>query len=166
MKFQNHSISSKVLHAYGPQRCCCKLIRSFTVNVLKFRTKLNNSKVNKVIYLSLPIYSLGFKALASIVFDIFCCQDFIHIFSKRHNSEQGHNPDEKKKYLSPIFCIRKTYMKFQNHSMNSSKVLLCIKQEAHGPQRCGCCKLIRSFTVNVLKFRTKLNNFSSCCSKF
>ena len=38
-----------------------------------------------------------------IVFEIFYCQDFIHIFSKGHYSEKGHNPDEKKKYVSPIF---------------------------------------------------------------
>ena len=30
------------------------------------------SKVNQVIYSSLPIYSLNFKALATIVFEIFC----------------------------------------------------------------------------------------------
>ena len=54
-------------------------------------------------YLSIPIYSPGFKALASIVFEIFCWQDFIHIFSKSHNSGKGHNPDGEKKYVRAIF---------------------------------------------------------------
>ena len=62
-----------------------------------------SSKVNQVVYSSLPVYSSSFKALASIVFEIFCWQDCIHIFSKGHNSEKGHNPVKKKKYMSAIF---------------------------------------------------------------
>ena len=43
------------------------------------------------------------KALASIAFEIFCWQEFIHIFSKGHNSGKRHNPDKKKKHVSAIF---------------------------------------------------------------
>ena len=87
------------------------------------------SKVNQVIYSSIPIYSPGFKALASIVFEIFCWQYFIHIFSKGHNSGKGHNPDGKKISFS-YFIMRNPYMKFQNPSMHGSEVVLCIKKHA------------------------------------
>ena len=80
------------------------------------------SKVNQVIYSSIPICSPGFKALASIVFEIFCWQDFIHIFSKGHNSGKGHNPDGEK-YVTGIFSweIHIT-MKSQNPNMHCSEV--------------------------------------------
>ena len=62
-----------------------------------------------------------FKALASIAFEIFCWQDFIHIFSKSHNSKKGHNPDGKKKYVSAIFS-------WTNHIWNF-KTLACMVQK-------------------------------------
>ena len=85
------------------------------------------SKVNQVIYSSIPIYSSGFKALASIAFEIFCWQEFIHIFSKGHNSGKGHNPDGKKIRVS-YFFMKNPYMKFQNPSMHGSEVMLCTKK--------------------------------------
>ena len=51
-----------------------------------------------------------------------------YFFSKYHNSGKGHNPDEKKKYVSAIFFMGNPYMKFQNPSTHSSKVMLCIKK--------------------------------------
>ena len=61
------------------------------------------SKVNQVIY-SLPqTYSSNFKALASVVFEIFCWQNFIQFFSKGHNSGKGHNSD-KNKNMCQLFC--------------------------------------------------------------
>ena len=60
-------------------------------------------KVNQVDYSSLPVNSSSFKALASIVFEIFCSQDCIHIFSKGHNSEKGHNPVKKKNMCQLFF---------------------------------------------------------------
>ena len=47
------------------------------------------SKVNFIIYSSLSIYSSIFKALASIVFEIFHCQDFIHIFQRAKTQVRG-----------------------------------------------------------------------------
>ena len=52
------------------------------------------SEFNQVIYSSLPIYFSNFKALASIGFEIFCRQDFVHIFLKGHNSGKGHYLDK------------------------------------------------------------------------
>ena len=46
--------------------------------------------------------------------------------SKGHNSGKGHNPDGGKKCVS-YFFLRNPYMKFQNPSMHSSEVMLCIK---------------------------------------
>ena len=86
-----------------------------------------SSKVNQVVYSSLPVYSSSFKALASIVSEIFCWQDFIHIFSKGHNSEKGHNPVRKKIRVS-YFFMRNQYRKFQYSSIHGSEVIVCIKK--------------------------------------
>ena len=59
-------------------------------------------KFNQVIYSSSPISWPSFKPLAQIVFEIPCWQDFILIFSKRHNSRKGDN-STRKKYGSAIF---------------------------------------------------------------
>ena len=127
MKFQNPSMhGSKVTLCIKKHATykCPKLQRAITHDIF-FRIY---SKVNQVIYSSIPIYSQGFKALASIVFEIFCWQDFIHIFSKDDNSEKGHNPDgEKKQQVSYLF-MRNPYVKFQNPSIHGSEVMLCIKK--------------------------------------
>ena len=54
------------------------------------------SKVDQVIYSSAPTIIPNLKALAQILFEIFCTQDFQILFSKGHNSEKGHNSDMKK----------------------------------------------------------------------
>ena len=61
------------------------------------------SKLDQVIYSSAPISIPNMKALAQILFEISCTQDFQILFSKGHNSEKGHNSDMKKKYGSTIF---------------------------------------------------------------
>ena len=86
-----------------------------------------SSKVNQVIFSSLPVYLSSFKALASIDFEIFCLQYCIHIFSKGHNLEKGHNPVKKKIRVS-YFFMRNPYKKFQNSSVYGSKVMLCIQK--------------------------------------
>ena len=43
------------------------------------------------------------KALAQILFEISCTQDFQILFSKGHNSEKGHNLDMKKKNMGQLF---------------------------------------------------------------
>ena len=58
------------------------------------------------------------KALAQILFEISCTQDFQILFSKGHNSEKGHNLDMKKN-TGQLFFL---YMKFQNPSIHCSKV--------------------------------------------
>ena len=57
----------------------------------------------------------------------------IHIFSKGHNSGEGHNPVEKKnnkkkQYISVFFFMMNPHKKFQNSSMHVTKVMLCIKK--------------------------------------
>ena len=61
------------------------------------------------------------KALAQILFEITCTQDFQILFSKGHNSEKGHNSDMKKIRVN-YFFMRNTYMKFQIPSMHHSEV--------------------------------------------
>ena len=60
------------------------------------------------------------KALAQILFEISCTQDFQILLSKGHNSKKGHNSDMKI-YGSTIIFMRNMYVKFQNSSMHHSK---------------------------------------------
>ena len=63
------------------------------------------------------------KALAKVLFEIFCTQDFQILFSKGHNSKKGHNSDmTKNTSLSFFSCQRNWYMKFQIPSIHRSKV--------------------------------------------
>ena len=64
-------------------------ISKFCIFVKKFDRKF--SKVNQVIYFSAPTSVSNMKALASILFEISCTQDFQILFSKGHNSKKGHN---------------------------------------------------------------------------
>ena len=61
------------------------------------------------------------KALASILFEISCTQDFQILFSKGHNSKKGHNLAIQKIWVN-YFILRNVYMKFQNPSIHCSKV--------------------------------------------
>ena len=67
------------------------------------------SNVNQVIYFSLTFYSLGFTTLASKVVEILCWQDFIHIFSKGHNSGKAYNLDKKKSTCQLFFPEESIY---------------------------------------------------------
>ena len=53
-------------------------------------------KVNQVIYSAAQTSIPNIKALAEILFEISCTQDFQILFSKGHNSEKGNNSDMKK----------------------------------------------------------------------
>ena len=79
------------------------------------------SKVNRVISSSAKISIPNMKAVAQILFEISCTKDFQILFSKRHNSEKGHNLGMKKYYGSTIF-MRNLYMTFQNPSIHRLKV--------------------------------------------
>ena len=67
------------------------------------------SKVDQVIYSSAPTFILNLKALAQILFEIFCTQDFRILFSKGHNSEKGHNSDMRKNTGQIFFHEEYTY---------------------------------------------------------
>ena len=60
-------------------------------------------KANEVIYSSLPIHSSTFKALASIVFELFCWQDFSHFVFQRAITQKRGTILMRKKYVSAIF---------------------------------------------------------------
>ena len=62
-------------------------------------------------------------ALAEILFEISCTQDFQILFSKGHNSEKGRNSDMKKIWVN-FFFMKNTHMKFQIPNMHHSEVLL------------------------------------------
>ena len=67
------------------------------------------SKVDQVIYSSAPTFIPNLKALAQILFEIFCTQDFQILFSKGHNSEKGHNSDMRKNTGQIFFHEEYTY---------------------------------------------------------
>ena len=88
MKFQNPSIHrSKVSNFTEKWKNQSKFQNS--VFLSKYDRKF--SKVNQVIYFSAPISVPNMKALASILLEISCTQDFQILFSKGHNSKKGHN---------------------------------------------------------------------------
>ena len=67
---------------------------------LKFHNPLSkidekSSKVDQVIF-SAPIGIPNMKALAKILFEISCTQDFQLLFSKGHNTKRGHDSGMKK----------------------------------------------------------------------
>ena len=93
MKFQNPNIHlSKVSNFTEKWKNQSKFQNS--VFLSKFDGKF--SKLNQVIYSSAPISIPNIKALAQILFEISCTQDFQILFSKGHNSEKGHNSNMKK----------------------------------------------------------------------
>ena len=65
-----------------------------SVILSKFDRKF--SKVNQVISFSIPNGIPNMKALAKILFEISCTQDFQILLPKGHNSKRGHNSDMKK----------------------------------------------------------------------
>ena len=119
MKFQNPNIHfSKVSNFTEKWKNQSKFQNS--VFLSKFDGKF--SKLNQIIYSSAPISILNMKALAQILFEISCTQDFQILFSKGHNSEKGHNSDMKKKIWVNYFFMRNSHMKFQNPTIHRSKV--------------------------------------------
>ena len=72
-----------------------------SVILSKFGVKFSN--VYQVIFSAAPTSIPNIKAIAQILFEISCTQDFQILFSKGHNSEKGNNSDMKKKYGSSIF---------------------------------------------------------------
>ena len=64
----------------------------------KFNGK--SSKVNQVIFFSIPNGTPNMKALAKILFEISCTQDFQILFPKEHNSKRGHNSDMRKIWVN------------------------------------------------------------------
>ena len=100
MKFQDPSIHHfKVANFTEKWKNQSKFQNSIILS--KFGVKF--SKDNQVIYSSAPTSIPNIKALAQILFEISCTQDFQILFSKGHNSEKGDNSDLKKKYGSTIF---------------------------------------------------------------
>ena len=99
MKFQNPSMHGSAVMLFIKKHAmkkCPKLQRAIIHEVF-FRIY---SQVNQVIYSSIPIYLLGFKALASTLM-------------------------EKKIHVS-YFFMRNPYLKFQNPSSHGSEGMLCI----------------------------------------
>ena len=118
MKFQNPSIiCSKVSNFTEKWKNQSNFQNS--VFLSKFDGKF--SKNDQVIYSSAPTSIPNMKALAEILFEISCTQDFQILFSKGNDSEKGHNSN-KKTIRFNYFVMRNLYMKFQNPSIHRSKV--------------------------------------------
>ena len=83
-----------------------------SVILSKFDKKF--SKVNQAIYSLAPISIPNMKALAQILFEISCTQDFQDFFSKGDNSERGHN-SEKKKNMGHLFFHEESIYEISRH---------------------------------------------------
>ena len=92
------------------------------VNLINFQNSVilskfdkEYSKVNQVIYSLAPISIPNMKALAQILFEISCTQDFQDFFfSKGDNSERGHN-SEKKKNTGHLFFHEESIYEISRH---------------------------------------------------
>ena len=118
MKFQNPKINRSKVSNFTEK---WKNKSKFQISVFLSKFDRKSSKVNQVIYSSVPTSIPNIKALAQILFEISCTQDFQILFSKGHNSEKGHNLDMKKIWVN-YFFMRNLYMKFQNPNIHRSKV--------------------------------------------
>ena len=79
-----------------------KMDLNFHNSVILSKFDRKSSKVNQVIFFSTPISIPNMKALAKILFEISCTQDFQILFSKGHNSKRRHDSDMKK-IMSQLF---------------------------------------------------------------
>ena len=106
MKFQNPSI-----HLYKVSNFTEKWKNQSKFQNSVFLSKFDGkfSKVDQVIYSSSPTSIPNMKALAQILLEISCTQDFQILFSKGNNSEKGHNSDKKKNTGQLFFHEEYTY---------------------------------------------------------
>ena len=86
MKFQNPIIHRSKVSNFTKK---WKNQSKFQNSVFLFKFDGKFSKVNQVIYFSAPTSVPNMKALASILFEISCTQDFQILFSKGHYSKRG-----------------------------------------------------------------------------
>ena len=93
MKFQNTSIHPLKVSNFTKK---WKKYSKFQNSIILSKFWVKFSKVNQVIYSSALTSIPNMKALAQILFEISCTQDFQILYSKGHNSEKGHNSDMKK----------------------------------------------------------------------
>ena len=68
-----------------------KMELKFHNSVILSKFDGKSSKVDQVICFSVPIGIPNMKALAKILFEISCTQDFQILLSKGHNSKRGHD---------------------------------------------------------------------------
>ena len=88
MKFQNPSIHRLKVSNFTKK---WKRYSKFQNSVILSKFGVKFSKVNQVIYSSPPNSIPNMKAIAQILFEISCTQDFQILFSKGHNSEKELN---------------------------------------------------------------------------
>ena len=81
-----------------------KLELQFHNSIILSKFDGKSSKVNQVIF-SIPNGISNMKALAKILIQISCTQDFQVLFPKEHNSKGGHNSDMKK-IMGQLFFMR------------------------------------------------------------
>ena len=86
MKFQNTSTHRLKVSNFTEK---WKKYSKFQNSVILSKCKVKFSKVNQEICFSALTSIPNMKALAQILFEISCTQDFQILFSKGHNSEKG-----------------------------------------------------------------------------
>ena len=111
MKVQNPSIQRFKVSNFTEK---WKNQSKFQNSVILSKCEVKFSKVNQVIYSSTSISIPNMKALAQILFEISCTQDFQILFSKGHNSEKGHNLDIKKN-MGQLFFHEESVYEISKH---------------------------------------------------
>ena len=99
MKFQNPSIHPRKISNFTEN---WKNQSKFQNCLILSKYEMKFSKVNQVIFSSAKISIPNMMALAKILLEIFCTQDFQILFSKGHNSEKGHSLGMNKN-MCPLF---------------------------------------------------------------
>ena len=99
MKFQNPSIHPRKISNFTEN---WKNQSKFQNCLILSKYEMKFSKVNQVIFSSAKISIPNMMALAKILLEISCTQDFQILFSKGHNSEKGHSLGMKKN-MCPLF---------------------------------------------------------------
>ena len=111
MKVQNPSIHHLKVSNFTEK---WKNQSKFQNTIILSKCEVKFSKVNQVIYSSVPISIPNMKALAQILFEIYCTQDFQILFSKGHNSKRGHDSGMKK-FTGQLFFHEESVYEISKH---------------------------------------------------
>ena len=123
---------------YAPNCMLAPISKSVTMS--KFDSK--SSKINHVTFFSAPISMPNIKALAQILFEMSCTQNFQILLSKGHNSKRGHNWDMKKIQVNFFFHEESIY-DFRTLAFTVQKFQISLKSKKKTVKISKFCKFVK-----------------------